>query len=227
MSANEPSAAAHHQPPPAAAPTSQHRQERLPIYEFELVKELLLGWQLHVVRQRHIHEQSARTIQHSHYLLGGAAVLFTAFAGSSAAAAWQKQNQNAGLALAAASAAALAAVLTGIVTFLDQGGRAARHRKAAVDYKKALRKLEATAPPKGMQVRTLMHDPNDPISKFVEEMNTTLDDIDTYAPIPPRRIAKRIEKRKPQRCYSVCPIRNDASTDSRAEPKLNGDSNPH
>jgi hypothetical protein len=94
-----------------------------------------------------------------------------------------------------ALAAALAAVLAGIVTFLDQGGHAERHRKAAVDYKKALRKLEATAPPKEMKVRTLMHNPNHPISKFVDEMKTTLDDIDTYAPIPPRRIATRVESR--------------------------------
>lgn len=201
--------------------------ERVPIYEFELVRELLCGWQLHVVRQRRIHERSARSIQHSHYWLGGAAVLFTAFAGSSAAAAWQKQNQNAGLALASALAAALAAVLAGIVTFLDQGGRAERHRKAAVDYKKALRKLEATAPPKEMKVRTLLHNPNHPISKFVDEMKTTLDDIDTYAPIPPRRIATRVEKQEFQRRESVCSVGNDASPDSRAESNSNGGSSPH
>jgi hypothetical protein len=192
--------------------------ERVPLYEFDMVTELLCGWQLHVVRQRLIHEKSARSIQHSHYLLGGTAVLLTAFAGSSAAAAWQKQTQNTGLAFFSALAAALAAVLAGIVTFLDQGGRAARHRKAAVDYKKALRKLEATAPPKEMRVRTLMHNPNHPISKFVEEMKTTLDDIDTYAPIPPRRIATCVENQKPQRRDSVCSIGNDTSPDRELSP---------
>jgi len=34
-------------------------------------------------------------------------------------------------------------VLAGVVTFLDFGGRAERHPKAAADYKQALRKLEA------------------------------------------------------------------------------------
>jgi hypothetical protein len=196
------------------------------LYKFERVTELLCGWQFHVVRQRLIHEQSARSIQHVHHWLGGAAVLFTAIAGSSAAAAWQKQNPNAVLAVASALVAALAAVLAGIVTFLDQGGRAEQHRKAAVDYKKALRKLEATAPPKGMRVTTLLHNPNHPISKFIEEMEVVLDDIDASAPIPPRKIANRVDEQEPQWRDSVRCIRNDAGPDREPNPNSTEDSSP-
>lgn len=66
-------------------------------------------------------------------------------AGSSAVVAWQAQTSNATLALVSALIASVASVLTGVVTFLDLGGRAERHRKAAADYKGALRQLEATS----------------------------------------------------------------------------------
>lgn len=93
--------------------------EPVPVYGFELVSALLHGWQLHVVRQRLIHEQSARSNQHWHYWLGSLAALFTAAAGSSAAVAWEKQTSNASLAFVSALLAALASVFAGIVTFLD------------------------------------------------------------------------------------------------------------
>jgi len=107
------------------------------------------------------------------------------------------------LAFASALLAALASVFAGIITFLDLGGRAERHRKAAADYKRALRALEATAPPKNMLVADLLNDPDQQISRFVNELKATLSDIDASAPIPPRRIAKRIEARPPELRSSV------------------------
>lgn len=177
--------------------------EPVPVYGFELVSALLHGWQLHVVRQRLIHEQSARSNQHWHYWLGSLAALFTAAAGSSAAVAWEKQTSNASLAFVSALLAALASVFAGIVTFLDLGGRAERHRKAAADHKRALRELEATAPPESMRVADLSNDPDQQISRFINEMTATLSDMDASAPIPPRRIAKRIEARPPELHPSV------------------------
>ncbi len=187
----------------------------VPIYGFEFVTTLLRGWQTHVARQRLIHEQSARYVQHLHYLLGGSAVLFAAVAGSSAVAAWQNQTSNTSLAVASALIAAVASVLAGVVTFLDLGGRAERHRKTAADYKQALRRLEAAAPPEARLDALLDH----PISALVQEMRITLGEIDAAAPIPPRRIAEDIDMRPVKLCSSVCFEDNDANSDRLPSPE--------
>jgi hypothetical protein len=163
----------------------------LRIYQFSLADDLLRGWQTHVVRQREIHEESARRIQRLHYVVGVLAAISASLAGSSAVAAWQRPGTNAGLAGASVAIAAVAAVLTGVVTFLDFGGRAERHRKAAVEYKKALRRFELYPPFGATQVAGLPEKDR----AFFNEMRRTLADIDASAPIPPRRIAKRIEER--------------------------------
>jgi hypothetical protein len=191
--------------------------QSVPIYGFELVTTLLRGWQTHVARQRLIHEQSARYVQHLHYLLGGSAVLFAALAGSSAVAAWQRQTFNTALAVASALIAAVASVLAGVVTFLDLGGRAERHRKTAADYKQALRRLEAAAPPEARLDGLSDH----AILALVQEMRITLGEIDASAPIPPLRIAERIEMRPVKLCSSVCFEGNDANSDRLPSPESN------
>lgn len=166
-------------------------RQTLRIYGFALADDLLRGWQTHVVRQREIHEESARRIQRLHYVLGVLAAISASLAGSSAVAAWQRQAANVGLASASVVIAAMAAVLTGVVTFLDFGGRAERHRKASVDYKKALRRFEFHAP----FGATRLADLGEEDRVFFRDMQRTLADIDASAPIPPRRIATRIEER--------------------------------
>ena len=110
-------------------------------------------------------------------------------AGSSAVVAWQAQTSNATLALVSALIASVASVLTGVVTFLDLGGRAERHRKAAADYKGALRQLEATS-----FKPTWLDQPLKQESDLINQLQTTLRDIDASAPIPPRRIAERVDR---------------------------------
>ncbi len=161
----------------------------LPIYEFEEVTALMDGWQTHVVRQHAIHEESARRTQSLHRWLGVLAAVFASLAGSSAVVAWQTQTSSGGLALASALIAAGASVLTGVVTFLDLGGRAERHRKATVDYKRVLRRLEATSVKPARLDELPAGD-----SGLIEQLQTTLASIDASAPIPPRRIAERIAR---------------------------------
>jgi hypothetical protein len=162
----------------------------LPIYEFKEFTDLMDGWQTHVVKQLRIHEQSARRVQSLHYSLGVLAAVFASLAGSSAVVAWQTQTSNDALAIASAVIASGASVLTGAVTFLDLGGRAERHRKAAAAYKDALRELEA------IPVRSaLPHLPApEQDAEVIDQLETTLRDIDASAPIPPRRIAERIAR---------------------------------
>jgi hypothetical protein len=165
------------------------RPQTLPIYDFEEVPALMDGWQTHVAKQRAIHEQSARRDQSLHYSLGVLAAVFASLAGSSAVVAWQTQTSNATLALVSALIASVASVLTGVVTFLDLGGRAERHRKAAADYKSALRQLEATS-----FKPTRLDQPLKQESDVINQLQTTLRDIDASAPIPPRRIAERVDR---------------------------------
>jgi hypothetical protein len=165
------------------------RPQTLPIYDFEEVPALMDGWQTHVAKQRAIHEQSARRVQSLHYSLGVLAAVFASLAGSSAVVAWQTQTSNATLALVSALIASVASVLTGVVTFLDLGGRAERHRKAAADYKGALRQLEATS-----FKPTRLDQPLKQESDLINQLQTTLRDIDASAPIPPRRIAERVDR---------------------------------
>jgi len=165
------------------------RPQTLPIYDFEEVPALMDGWQTHVAKQRAIHEQSARRVQSLHYSLGVLAAVFASLAGSSAVVAWQTQTSNATLALVSALIASVASVLTGVVTFLDLGGRAERHRKAAADYKGALRQLEATS-----FKPTRLDQPLKQESDLISQLQTTLRDIDASAPIPPRRIAERVDR---------------------------------
>ena len=165
------------------------RPQTLPIYDFEEVPALMDGWQTHVAKQRAIHEQSARRDQSLHYSLGVLAAVFASLAGSSAVVAWQTQTSNATLALVSALIASVASVLTGVVTFLDLGGRAERHRKAAADYKGALRQLEATS-----FKPTRLDQPLKQESDLINQLQATLRDIDASAPIPPRRIAERVDR---------------------------------
>ena len=160
------------------------------VYEFERLDHLLQGWQTHTARQRLIHEDSARRIQAWHYGLGVPAALMAALAGTSAVAAWQSERSSTWLSVLSALIAVAASVLTGVVTFLDLGGRAERHRKAAAGYKRVLRRLEAL-PPQPVQLTEL----TPALAGLVKELQSILGSLDAAAPIPPRGIAERASAR--------------------------------
>jgi hypothetical protein len=86
-----------------------------------------------VATQRLIHEDAARRIQTLPYDLGGPAVIIAALAGSSAVAAWGSGSPSRGLAVLSAFIAVRATALTAVLTFLDPGGRAERHRGATAE----------------------------------------------------------------------------------------------
>jgi hypothetical protein len=164
-----------------------HRGSPLIVYEFEQVDKLLQGWQVHVVTQRLIHEDAARRVQTLHYGIGGPAVILAALAGSSAVAAWGSGGSSGGLALLSAVIAVAATALTAVVTFLDLGGRAERHRRAAAECKRILRRLEAL-PPYAMKLAEVPAE----LGHRIQELESQLGEMDSSAPIPPRRIAERV-----------------------------------
>lgn len=164
----------------------------LKIYDFEQVDELLRGWQVHAARQRLIHEDAARRLQARHYWLGVPAAALAAVAGSASVAAWQTNTANDALAVTGAAVGVVATILVSVVTFLDLGARAERHRQASASYKRMIRRLERL-PPVTKKIEELAE--GDPIYDAVERLEVELGETDAAAPVPPRRIARRVEER--------------------------------
>jgi hypothetical protein len=163
---------------------------RLPapvVYRFDKVEDLVEAWQTHVATQRLIHEESARGLQYLHYWVGGSAAVFASLAGSSAVIAWQRTGSSTVLAVVSAFIGAAASVAAGIAAFLDLGGRAERHRVAAAEYKRMLRRLEATPKLTGS-----LADITAPDKERLTSLEKTLADLDAEAPIPPKGRAKSV-----------------------------------
>jgi hypothetical protein len=162
-----------------------------PVEIFDPIRtdELLRGWQCHVVRRRMIHEQAARDLHSLSYTVGVITAVFAAAAGSSAFAVWP--SDHAGLAVAGGVVGVVATILASVQTFLDLGGRAERHRQAAVSYKTILRKLERL-PPDPVPLAELA-DENKALAEVVEQLEAGLADVDGAAPVVPRRLAHRVE----------------------------------
>ena len=165
----------------------------LPVYGYERTDTLARGWHTHVAYQRLIHEESARQVQALHYWIGTPAAVLAALAGCSAVAAWTAPGANPALGVASAVIGVVASALAGMATFLDLGGRAERHRRAAADYKQALREIEQLAPP------------SVPLTKMpatferkLNRLRRVLGQLDATAPIPPRRVADRVLARRPE-----------------------------
>jgi hypothetical protein len=176
----------------AADRSRDRRFPTIPVYRFASVEDLLVGWQTHAATQYRIHESSARTLLVAHHWVGGLAAVFASLAGSSAVAAWQRLGSNATLALISALIGTAAAVLTGITTFLDLGGRAERHRSSAAGYKRLLRQLEATTPRESHEtIRDLVPEEQD----MVDRLEAELGGLDAEAPVPPAFIARGFERR--------------------------------
>lgn len=165
----------------------------LPVYGYERTDTLARGWHTHVAYQRLIHEESARRVQALHYWLGTPAAVLAALAGCSAVAAWQSNGGNPALAVLSAVIGVAASALAGTATFLDLGGRAERHRRAAADYKAALREVEQLAPPSVPLTKVPAG-----FERKLNRLRRLLGTLDATAPIPPRRVAEQVLARRPE-----------------------------
>jgi hypothetical protein len=186
----------------------------LTIYDFEQVDELLRGWQVHAARQRLIHEDSARRLQARHYWLGVPAAALSAVAGSVAVAAWQTETASDALAVTGAAVGVVATILVSVVTFLDLGARAERHRQASASYKRMIRRLERL-PPMAKRIEELAE--GDPMYEAVQRLEVELGETDAAAPVPPRRIAYRVEDRlRPELLKGVAFVHGSSSPKGQA-----------
>jgi hypothetical protein len=152
--------------------------------------ELLRGWQLHTIRRRMIHERAARLTQRAGYALSAVVTVFAAVAGSSAFVAAENATPRTGLGVAALIAGLVAAIGSPLQSTLDLGGRAERHRQAAVAYKRLLRVLERVPPALGAIPQPGQ---DNELARELKQLELQLAEADAAAPIVPARLAGRIE----------------------------------
>jgi hypothetical protein len=163
------------------------RQRLLKVFEPHTPRNAAQGWALHATRRRRIHEAEARALDHLRYWLGTVSATLAAVAGTSAFAAWQSNTESLVAGVGTVVVGVGAAVLGSALTFLDFGGRAEAHRRAATHYKNVLRKFE--------EVSGSRSDPGGALDdKHLETLSKLLAEADETAPVVPLRRGNNAEK---------------------------------
>jgi hypothetical protein len=162
-------------------------QEPLKVFEPENLEEAVQGWALHATRRRKIHEVEARHLDRLRYYLGTFSACLAAVAGTSAFAAWESNRESVAAGVVTAAVGIGAAILGSVLTFLDLGGRAEAHRRAATAYKNVLREFEEASGSRKEGQRALD-------LEAAQKLKTLLADADVTAPVVPVRRGEKVER---------------------------------
>jgi hypothetical protein len=163
------------------------RREPLKVFEPKDAHEAVQGWALHTTRRRKIHEAEARHLDRLRYYLGTLATCLAAVAGTSAFAGWQSGSKSIAAGVATAIVGIGAAVLGSVMTFLDLGGRAEAHRRAASAYKSIMREFEEASASRSDRNRS--YD-----AEVLGRLKTLLSDADRAAPTVPAKRGETVER---------------------------------
>ncbi|PYV55582.1 MAG: hypothetical protein DMG98_15165 [Acidobacteria bacterium] len=157
------------------------------IFEPENVDQLLQGWLLHVHKGRDRHDLAARRCDRIRWWLGGSAAVLSAIVGTTIFAAVEKHLDNSSLTLKVLiiSVGILAAILTGLSTFLNLAERTEKHRSAGVQYKKMVWELERILSQSAAQMTR-----DDPALTKIQQQ---LDDLEERAPVVPEKLYAQVE----------------------------------
>jgi len=165
----------------------RERRKPIKVFEPDTSQQTAQGWALHTTRRRRIHEAEARVLDLLRYWLGTVSATLAAVAGTSAFAAWQSNTESIVAGVGTAVVGVGAAVLGSALTFLDFGGRAEVHRRAATRYKDILREFEEDC--------GLRPDPAGAIDKeHLDTLRKLLAEADEAAPVVPLRRGNNAEK---------------------------------
>lgn len=156
------------------------------ILEPQNTEELLRAWLIHSHKGRQRQDRAARRLDRWRILLGASAAILSAAVGTSVFAALLKEETSLGIKLAIAGVSVLAAVLTGLGTFLDLGERANTHKASGVRYKSMIRELEVKLT--GGTEKPKIEDSE------IENIRKRLDELEANSPIMPERIYLIIDK---------------------------------
>lgn len=154
------------------------------ILEPENTRELLRGWLIHSHKGRQRHDRAARRLDRHRLWLGVVAAVVSAAVGTSVFSAL-KEETSPELKLAIGALSILAAILTGLSTFLNLPERSDKHRTAAVSYKSMIRQLEVRL--------TGELDSSVVTPVVIDEIRKSLDELEKNSPIVPEGIYTKID----------------------------------
>lgn len=161
----------------------------LPVFEPKDRAEVIEGWALHATRRRKAHEEQSRRLDRWNYILGTTSAALVAAVGTSAFAGWQAHARSIVAGVITAFFGVAAAVLASALTFLNLGGRAEAHRRAATAYKKVLREFESL-------VGSRLADGEKISDEDLTSLKTLLADADAGAPVVPEGLGRELEAQR-------------------------------
>lgn len=146
-------------------------------------EELLQSWLRRAREAQWAHYETERSLLRVHYGIGVPLVLLTAFAGTSVFASISRQPATWFRVLVGLTSV-LAAILSGLQTFLRTSDRASTHRSAAGSYGAIRRELEtAIAVQQGSVTADLL-----------TTISDRLDELASRSPAIPARVWLRVER---------------------------------
>lgn len=150
--------------------------------------ELLLDWLRRARESQWGHYAAERSLLRGHYVIGIPLVLLTAFAGTSIFATISLQTDT-WFKVAVALTSVVAAILSGLQTFLRNADRASNHRSAGGSYGALRRELEQWLASGGAL----------PSAQELTTLRRRLDDLAEHSPAIPPRVWARTERRLEER----------------------------
>jgi hypothetical protein len=153
------------------------------------VESLLLRWLKRTRESSFVHYIAEERYRQLHYAIGVPAAILAAGVGTSVFVTLEKTTDTQ-IKILIGMVSILAAILTGLQTFLRYSERADRHRKAASDYSSIRREIEQTL--------VFAHAPHD-----VDHIRKRIDDITSGAPNVTPRMWATAEKRAASSDYFI------------------------
>jgi hypothetical protein len=150
--------------------------------------KLLREWLRRTRESQWGHYEAERSLLRGHYLIGIPLVALTAFAGT-AVFATLSSNPQLWFKVVVALTSVIAAILSGLQTFLRNADRASAHRTAASGYGALRRELE----------QSLAGDPSRLAPEQIDGFRTRLDDLAGYSPALSQRVWDRTERKLAKR----------------------------
>ncbi|HEY2396421.1 MAG TPA: SLATT domain-containing protein [Rudaea sp.] len=144
-------------------------------------RELIESWLYSADASMALHYDAARHFERRHYLIGVPALVLSTAVGTTVFAALQKDVYVA-IQFTTGAASVLAAILTGLQTFLGYNQRAAKHQSAGAAYAALIREIH--------QEQAFPLSEVNQLRGFVEKVRTRFDALSKESPSIPERLWK-------------------------------------
>ncbi|MGA2020151.1 MAG: SLATT domain-containing protein [Candidatus Sulfotelmatobacter sp.] len=173
------------------------------VFEPLEIPELLRGWLLHLHKGRDRHDLAARRYDRIKTWMGALATGFSAIVGTTVFATLDKgiESPPFGIKVAVALVSILAAILTGVNSFLNLSERTEKHRAAGVQYKALIWEVELIR----AQPLAGLAGADSPLVRISKQ----LQELEQSAPVVPERIYDRVEHNWKEKGVEFVPHADD------------------